>query len=91
MRDINHQSTAPVEFPRTRRFHPLSVLTSMPAGQSVPVAAVPLLREDAASGSCEVRVEMLETKELLMNAVNLRVMAYVVPLLALERFEGSRD
>lgn len=91
MRDINRQVPVPVNVPRTRRNHALAVLTSMPAGKCVPLAAIPLLREDGLSASMRINVEMLETKELLMNPVNLRVTAYVVPLLALERFEGSRD
>ncbi|KIV61445.1 hypothetical protein SZ54_4717 [Rhizobium sp. UR51a] len=34
---------------------------------------------------------MMETAEVLMNAVNVRVMAYFVPMLALDRFNGSMD
>lgn len=34
---------------------------------------------------------MMETAEVLMNAVNVRLMAYFVPTLALERFNGSMD
>jgi hypothetical protein len=77
--------------PRTRRNHGLAVLTSLPAGKAVPLAAIPLLREDGLRAPMRISVEMLETKEILMNPVALRVTAYVVPLLALERFEGSRD
>lgn len=77
--------------PRTRRNHPVQVLTSMPAGRAVPVAAVPLLREDSFSGQFTIAVEMQETAELLMNRVGLRVSAYLVPFLAFDRFEGSRD
>lgn len=91
MYGINHMHTAPVTFPRTRRNHALAVLTSLPAGKCVPLAAIPLLREDGMRASMRVAVEMLETVELLMNPVNLRLTAYLVPLLALERFEGSRD
>lgn len=89
--DINKQTAQPVRVPRTRRNHNLAVLTSLPAGKCVPIAAIPMLREDSVTGRCTVNVEMLETKELLMNPVNLRVTAYVVPFLAFERFEGSRD
>lgn len=63
----------------------------MPAGKSVPLAAIPMLREDALNAAVDITVEMGETRELLMNPVNLRVTAYVVPYLAFERFNGSRD
>lgn len=33
----------------------------------------------------------METAEILMNAINVRVMAYLVPTLAFDRFEGSMD
>src|SRR4051794_19394835 len=91
MRNVNRMTPAPLNVPRTRRNHGLAVLTSMPAGKMVPLAAIPMLREDSLSASMGISVEMLETKELLMNPVNLRVTAYCIPLLALERFEGSRD
>lgn len=89
--NMNRQTSTPLSVPRTRRMHGVAALTSMPAGKCVPLAAIPLLREDALTGNFRVQVEMLETKEILMNPVNLRVTAYVVPLLAFERFEGSRD
>lgn len=91
MRNINRTHTAPVDVPRSRRNHMVATLTSLPAGKCVPIAAIPMLREDALNGSITVNVEMLETAELLMNAVNLRVTAYVVPFLAFDRFQGSRD
>lgn len=88
---VNRQQTMPVKFNRSTRRHDISVLTSLPPGVCVPLAAIPLLREDSMSARLEVNVEMLETNELLMNRVQLRVTAYVVPWLAFERFEGSRD
>lgn len=91
MRDINRQSTSPVKFPRSRRNHALAVLTSFMPGKCVPLAAIPMLREDALSASMRINLEMLETKEILMNPVTARVTAYVVPWLAMERFEGSLD
>lgn len=91
MDSLNHMHTAPVTYPRTRRNHGVAVLTSLPAGKCVPLVAIPLLREDGMRASMRVAVEMLETVELLMNPVNLRITAYLVPFLALERFEGSRD
>ena len=91
MRNVNRQQTHEVRFPKSRRPVPVEVLTSAPAGKCVPLAAIPLLREDSGHGAMRVSVEMLETHELLMNPVNMRVMAYLVPWLAMERFEKSRD
>lgn len=91
MKSFNRERPDPLNVPKTRRVHALSGMTSLPAGKMVPIAAVPLLRHDAARGACQLSVEMGETHELLMNPVYMRVMAYVVPWLAFERFEGSRD
>lgn len=91
MRSINRQQTQPHAWKRTRRNHGVAVLTSLPAGKFVPVAAIPMLREDGLSARLRVAVEMQETREILMNPVYLRARAFVVPLLALARFEGSRD
>ena len=84
--------TQPVPVQRTTRTHDLRVLTSLPAGKMVPLAAVPLLREDSVTrGSMRVSFEMMETVEILMNAINVRVMAYLVPNLAFERFSGMDE
>lgn len=91
MRDVNRQSTAAVKWPRSNRNHATTALTSFQPGKLVPIAVMPMLREDSLSGRFNVAVEMLETNELLMNPVNVRLTAYLVPLLALARFEGSRD
>jgi hypothetical protein len=58
----------------------------------VPLQAIPLLREDRVrSGRLRYTFEMMETVEVLMNAINVRVRAYLIPMLALERFNGSMD
>lgn len=89
---INRTHTAPIQTPRTMRRQTARGITSLPAGKMVPIAAYPLLREDAIrSGRLRFSFEMMETAEILMNAVNVRVMAYLVPTLALERFNGSMD
>lgn len=86
------KATAPLVVPRTMRRHSARGITSLPAGKMVPLAAFPLLREDAVrSGRLRFSFEMMETAEVLMNAINVRVMAYLVPFLALERFNGSMD
>lgn len=88
---LNRQTTTPVPHQRTRRQHMIQVLTSMPAGKCVPIAAIPLLREDAASLSIEMAFEMQETVEILMNAVNINVRATLVPTLADGRFRSMDD
>ncbi len=85
-------NTAPLATPRTMRRQSARGITSLPAGKMVPIAAFPLLREDAVrSGRLRFSFESMETAEVLMNAINVRVMAYLVPMLALERFMGSMD
>ncbi|AXH75497.1 MAG: major capsid protein [Microviridae sp.] len=86
---MNRTKTSPIPVQRTTRASQHRVLTSLPAGKMVPIAVIPLLREDSiSSGSFTFGFEMNETVELLMNAVNVRVMAYLVPNLALDRFDG---
>lgn len=85
-------ATHPLVTPRTIRRHSARGITSLPAGMCVPIAAFPLLREDAVrSGRLRFSFESMETAEILMNAINVRVTAYLVPNLALERFNGSMD
>lgn len=91
MTSVNRQQTSPIAVRRSNRNHQLAVLTSMPAGLCVPLAAIPMLREDSMNAEMQVTVEMQETAELLMNPVNLRLTAYLVPFLAFDRFKGSRD
>jgi hypothetical protein len=55
----------------------------------VPLAAIPLLREDSVTrGVVRVAFEMAETVEVLMNAVNVTVHAHLVPFSAFERFKS---
>lgn len=81
--------TTPIPVQRTTRRKEIRVLTSLNAGVMTPIYAEPLLREDAVT-SCNLRLafEMEETVEVLMNSVNVRVMAYLVPRLAFERYDG---
>lgn len=81
--------TTPIPVQRTSRKLSQRILTSLNAGKMVPIMAVPLLREDSVtSGTFRIGFEMSETVEMLMNAVNVRVMTYLVPKLAFERFDG---
>lgn len=88
---INRQQSAPISVRRSNRNHQLTVLSSLPPGKCVPLAAIPVLREDSASGAVRIALEMHETVEILMNPVHVTVSAYLVPWLALDRFEGSMD
>ena len=84
--------TRPIAVPRTMRRNSARGITSLPAGMMVPIAAFPLLREDAVrSGRLRFSYESMETAEVLMNAINVDMKAYLVPNLALERFNGSMD
>lgn len=90
--DINRTRTDALTFPRSIRRHNARAITSLPAGKSVPIFASGLLREDAVrSGRLRFTFEMMETAEIIMNPINVRVMAYFVPMLALDRFQGSMD
>lgn len=90
--DMNRQSVTPLNIPRSLRGHEVSTLTSMPAGRMVPIAAAPILREDAVRrANVRLSFEMHETAEVLMNAVHCTVKAYLVPYLAFERFGGGMD
>lgn len=81
--------TDPIPVARTTRMQDVRCLTSLPAGRVVPLLAVPLLRMDAVR-RMELRLsfEMMETVQVLMNAVRVDVKAYLVSHLALERFDG---
>lgn len=91
IKNVNVTHTDPIRTPKTRRNHSVAVLSSSKAGVCHPVAFFPLLREDAVSGRLRINVEMLETKEILMNPTHARLTAYVVPFLAFDRFKGNRD
>lgn len=83
---------APIAVPKTTRNHDVRVLTSLPAGRMVPVVAIPLLREDALRASrLRLSFESMETAEILMNAINVKVRAHLVPHLAFERFSGMDE
>lgn len=82
--------TTPITIPKTVRNDTKTILTSGYAGKVLPLACVPLVREDAVSrGSMSFNFEMMETAEMLMNGINVTVYAHFVPFLAFERFGGS--
>lgn len=89
MPTLGRMKSTPIPVARTRRRCDIRVLSSFMPGKMIPVAAFGLLREDRLSLSrFRLNFEMMETAELLMNAVNVRVMAYLVPNLAFDRFNG---
>lgn len=82
-------SNTPIPVRKSIREDYIRTLTSGPCGKIVPICYAPLLREDRVSNAnLRVRVEMMETAELLVNAVNVTVHAWFVPFLASERFNG---
>lgn len=85
-------STQPIQAERSVRREEFRTVTSCRAGKIVPIAYAPLLREDRVSrGKLRVKVDMQETVDTLMNAVNVTAHVHFVPFLAFERFEGSLD
>lgn len=76
----------PVSVQKSKRMDEVIALTSAPAGKVLPLAVIPMLREDSLSGMFRISAEMMETAETLMNSVHLTVMAHYVPPLAFERF-----
>lgn len=81
--------TNPIVVQKSLRRDEKRVLTSCNAGKVVPLAMIPLLREDrVSSGRMRFSFEMMETAEMLMNAINVTVKAHFVPFLAFERFNG---
>lgn len=86
---LARSKTSPIETIKSTRQVDVRVLTSLPAGKMVPIAAFPLFREDRVrSSDIRISFEMMETVETLMNAVNVSVKAYLVPHVACERFSG---
>lgn len=83
--------TKPVRVPRTRRPDNWKGLTSARAGEIVPVAYFPLLREDSIRGRVLVQVRMEEALHTIINPIRVRARAYLVPKSALARFDGSME
>lgn len=86
---MNRMRTSPIPVQRTSRTLMHRTLTSMNAGFMTPIMAIPLLREDSVTrGQFRFAFQMEETVEILMNAINVRLMAYLVPKLAFDRYDG---
>jgi len=88
----NNLLTQPLTPKRSTRIDQKTVITSGNAGKIIPVACIPLLREDGVKRSrMQIAVEMMETAETLFNGVNMTVNAHLVPKLAFDRFNGMDD
>lgn len=82
----------PISVEKSIRSDELRCITSGKAGFILPLAFVPLLREDAVSrGSISVSLDMSETLYPLLNAVNVKVMAHFISNFAFERFAGGME
>jgi len=66
-------------------------MTSMPAGKVVPVATIPLLREDSMRGRFAFAFEMQQTVEVLLNGIDVVCEAWLVPNLAMPEFRTADD
>lgn len=89
MKTVEMMSTSPIAVEKSVRADELRSLTSGQAGVILPLAYVPLLREDrVTSGNVTVAVDMAETMYPLLNAVRLKVMAHLIPHLAHPQFDG---
>ncbi|QIG67580.1 putative major capsid protein [Rhizobium phage RHph_TM1_7A] len=92
IRNIARTNTTPIPIARSTRQINQIVATSMPAGKMVPVTAFPLLREDQLRNSMiHCKVDLMETAEIIKNGIKCRFMAYFVPFLAFDRFNGGMD
>jgi predicted Rdx family selenoprotein len=92
MRMTEMVPTAPIQTQKSTRRDRGRVLTSGDAGKILPLKYIPMLREDAVRrGKVRVNLEMMETAELLMNGIQVNVMAHFVPMLAFDRFSGSME
>lgn len=90
--DMEMIPTTPIAVEKSIRRDKVRVLTSSNAGKIVPVAVIPMLREDRVSSArMRVAVEMMETVELLENGINVTVYAHFVPHLALDRFKSMDE
>jgi len=88
----NNLLTTPLTPKRSTRIDQKTIITSGNAGKIIPVACIPLLREDGVKRSrMQIAVEMMETAETLFNGVNVTVNAHLVPKLAFDRFNGMDD
>lgn len=85
------QSTTPVQFQQSIRKDESVVMTSGRAGVVIPVAYIPLLIGDSASGMFAMDIKLAEMPKPLLNAVAVNVQAWFVPKLSIPRFSGRDE
>ncbi|QXP08673.1 MAG: major capsid protein [Arizlama microvirus] len=83
--------TRPMRLPRSVRKDEWRGLTSARAGEIVPIAYFPLLREDAIRGRIMVQVKMEEALHTIINPIKVVMQAHLIPKTALARFDGSLE
>ena len=84
-------SVSPRKVVKTVRPDVQRIKTSGYAGKILPLAYVPILREDSFQGRAAFDVDMEETALPLDNAVGIKLYAHFVPFLAMSQFDGSMD
>lgn len=85
------QNTAPVSFNRSVRSDDGVLMSSGRAGDVRPVAYIPLLRGDSASGRISIDMNLAEMPRPLLNAVVANVQAWFVPKSAFPQFAGTDE
>lgn len=85
------QSTAPVSFSRSVRKDSSVVMTSARAGVVVPLAFIPLLAGDSASGKCGIDLNLKEMPKPLLNGVTANFQAWFWPKSAHPSFPGRDE
>lgn len=85
------QNTAPVSFQRSVRSDAGVLMSSGRAGVVTPMAIIPLLRGDSASGPMSVDLNLAEMPKPLLNGVFANVQAWFVPKSAFAQFSGMDE
>ncbi|QCS36979.1 major capsid protein [Tortoise microvirus 38] len=85
------QSTIPVSFNKSTRKDTAVLMTSAKAGVVAPVAYIPLLPGDSASGRVGIDVQLKEMPKPLLNGVFANVQAWFVPKSAFPHFSGRDE
>lgn len=85
------QSTAPVQFSKTKRAEKINTMSSARAGVVVPMAYAPLLAGDSASGRLVAEIRLKEMPKPLLNGTVANFQAWVIPKSAHPTFPGRDE
>lgn len=85
------QANTPVQFNRSIRRDTSVLMTSARAGVVAPVAYIPLLPGDSASGRIGIDVQLKEMPKPLLNGVQANFQAWFVPKSAHPQFAGRDE